>query len=146
MIAIYMTYTDTHEPTITIANIEEATIINYFATINQEDFTDTAALFTTDGELLAPFEPPIIGPEAIASYLSKEARGMKLIPQQGIYEPVEDENQKIKIVGKVKTSLFSVNAAWYFSLNQNRQITTAKIKLLASPQELLGLKNQIESV
>ena len=136
-----MSNSDIKEQPITIEGIEELTVINYFATINQEKFEQTAALFAVDGELLAPFEKPIVGRKAIALYLSQEATGMKLLPQKGICEPPENDLQQIHITGKVKTSLFSVNVSWYFDLNRDRQITTAKIKLLASPQELLGLKH-----
>ena len=137
-----MTYTDT-QAELTIEGIKESTIVDYFASINQENFEQTAALFSEDGQMLAPFEKPIIGRDAIALYLAKEAKGMKLLPQTGIYEPSEAENN-IKVTGKVKTSLFSVNVAWYFSLNQG-QIISARIKLLASPQELLGLRNTQEA-
>ena len=136
-----MTYIDTKEQSITIDGIEESAITNYFATINQEKFDQTAALFAVNGELLAPFEQPIVGRKAIASYLSKEATGMKLLPKRGKSEPGENDLE-IQVTGKVKTALFSVNVAWYFNLNQARQITSAKIKLLASPQELLGLKQK----
>jgi hypothetical protein len=139
-----MTYTDTHiHSPITIEGIEEFAIASYFATINQAEFDQTAALFIADGELHAPFEKPIIGRQAIASYLAQEAKGMRLLPHQGISEPVVDGLKPIKVSGKVKTSLFSVNVAWHFYLNQNQQITIAKIKLLASPQELLGLKKGV---
>ena len=137
-----MTYIDTTEQPITINGIEESAITNYFATINQEKFDQTAALFAVDGELLAPFEQPIVGRKAIASYLSKEAKGMKLLPKQGKSELGENDLEQIHVTGKVKTALFGVNVAWYFNLNQARQITSAKIKLLASPQELLGLKQK----
>lgn len=126
----------------TIEGIEDSVIINYFATINKENFQATAALFAEEGELLAPFEKPIAGRNEIASYLTKEAKGMKLLPQQGIYETIGDNSQSFKVMGKVKTSLFSVNVAWYFNLNSERQINTAKIKLLASSQELLGLQQK----
>ncbi len=134
-----MTYTNTQQP-IVIEGIEEKAIASYFTTINQEQFTETAALFTEDGELNAPFEKPIVGRIAIASYLAKEAKGMILLPKQGIYQTIEDGIQPIKVTGKVKTSLFSVNVAWHFCLNRDLKITSATIKLLASPQELLGLK------
>lgn len=135
-----MTYTNT-QTELTIEGVEEPSVINYFATINQENFEQTAALFSEDGQMLAPFEKPIVGRDAIALYLEKEAKGMKLLPHR--YEPSEAEEQ-IRVTGKVKTSLFSVNVAWYFSLNQ-QQITLVRIKLLASPQELLGLKNTKEA-
>ena len=134
-----MTYTDVRS-SIDIKGIDETVIANYFATINQEDFVATAALFAIDGELKAPFENPIIGQKAIANYLTKEAKGMKLLPKQGISEIAEDGVEQFKVTGKVKTPLFSVHVAWHFRLNQKQEITQAKIKLLASPQELLGLK------
>ena len=132
---------------INIEGIEEPTIVDYFATINQEKFEQTAGLFAQDGELHAPFEKPIIGSNAIASYLAKEATGMKLLPVTGIYD-FEPDFTQIKVIGKVKTPLFSVNVAWYFRLNSQEKIAIAKIKLLASPQELLGLrkaKNQVDN-
>lgn len=132
-----MSFTKVQTPI--IKGIEEATIINYFATINQEKFEQTAALFAEDGELIAPFEKPIVGKDAIASYLAKEATGMKLMPVRGTHETKTDCTQ-IKVIGKVKTALFSVNVAWHFNLNKQQKIAIAKIKLLASPQELLGLK------
>ncbi len=118
-------------------------IDTYFATINQEDFEQTAALFAEDGKLLAPFEEPIIGRNAIALYLHKEAKGMKLLPQKKMCELITANNvDQIKVTGKVKTSLFTVNVAWFFNFNSEQQITEAKIKLLASPQELLGLRER----
>lgn len=123
-------------------NQKNLVIDNYFATINQEDFEQTAALFAEDGKLLAPFEEPIIGRDAIALYLHKEANGMKLLPQKKMCELTANNVDQIKVTGKVKTSLFSVNVAWFLNFNSEQQITEAKIKLLASPQELLGLRER----
>ena len=131
------------EHSIAIEGIKELAIADYFATINREDFSATASLFAEDGEMLAPFEKPIIGREKITAYLAKEATGMKLLPQQGILE-TEDDIDRYKVLGKVRTSLFSVNVAWYFTLNLDNQLTSARIKLLASPQELLGLQSKRE--
>ena len=124
-----------------IEGISAPAITNYFLTINQEEFSETASLFAEDGEMLAPFEKPIVGKEKITSYLEKEATGMKLLPMQGICE-TEDDTERFKVLGKVRTSMFSVNVAWYFTLNAQGQLTSARIKLLASPQELLNLQNQ----
>ncbi len=55
-----MTYTDTQQSSV-IKAIEEPVITNYFLTINQENFLETAALFAENGELKAPFEQPITG-------------------------------------------------------------------------------------
>lgn len=134
-----MTYFKTKH-SLTIEGITESALLDYFATINQEEFEITSSLFAEAGELQAPFEKPLVGREKIAAYLTKEAKGMKLLPKQGICE-AEADFERYKVLGKVKTSLFSVNVAWYFTLNSEGQITTAKIKLLASPQELLGLQN-----
>ena len=72
---------------------------------------------------------------------TKEATGMKLLPKLGVWE-TEEDTERYKVLGKVRTSLFSVNVAWYFTLNAEVQITSAKIKLLASPQELLNLQGK----
>ena len=134
----------TSTESISIEGISIPAIANYFLTINQEEFTETASLFAEDGEMLAPFEKPIVGREKITSYLVKEATGMKLLPVQGICETVH-EVERFKVLGKVRTSMFSVNVAWYFTLNPKGQLTSARIKLLASPQELLNLQNQRDS-
>ena len=133
------------EKVLDIAEIEELSIIDYFETINKEAFEQTAALFAEDGQLLAPFEKPLVGRDAIASYLAKEATGMKLLPQRGEIAISEDNTQQVDITGKVKTSLFAVNVGWYFNLNEEGKINRVRVKLLASPQELLNLqkfKNQ----
>jgi len=121
---------------------QKVVIDSYFETINRHDFVAAAELFAETGKLLAPFESPIIGRAAIAAYLSQEATGMKLIPQQIVIvkETTEDNLSLIKVSGKVKTSLFTVNVGWHFCLDQAPQIIVAKIKLLASPQELLNLQ------
>ena len=134
-----MTYTEAFA----IEGISESAIINYFNTFNRAEFARTASLFAEDGELLAPFEKPIVGREKIAAYLYREAKGMSVLPRQGTLD-LESERNTYKVVGKVKTSLFSVNVAWFFKINSDAQIAIARIKLLASPQELLGLKSKRE--
>lgn len=64
---------------------------------------------------------------------------MKFHPRQGIFETTEDETH-YKITGKVQTPVFSVNVNWLFVLNAQSEILSVKIKLLASPQELLGMR------
>jgi hypothetical protein len=125
-----------------VEETQKVVIDSYFETINRHDFVATAELFAETGKLLAPFESPILGRDAIAAYLSQEATGMKLIPQQIVIvkETTEDNLSLIKVSGKVKTSPFTVNVGWQFCLDQAPQIIVAKIKLLASPQELLNLQ------
>ena len=122
----------TIEQTLTFEELEDLNIIDYFDSINQGKFEQTAALFAEDGELLAPFEQPIVGRNNIQAYLSQEAPGMKLFPKSAIVTS-SDINRQIQIKGKVKTSLLTVDVGWLFSLNHQEKINTAKIKLLASP-------------
>ncbi|MBE9016802.1 nuclear transport factor 2 [Chroococcidiopsis sp. CCALA 051] len=122
-----------------IAGITESTIIRYFDTLNTENYQACANLFATDGVMYPPFEEGIVGREAIASFLQREAQGMKLEPERGISQSVEGDLE-VQVVGKVQTPLFGVNVSWFFLLNSQQEIAATKIKLLASPQELLSLK------
>lgn len=123
-----------------IEGITEPSVLSYFETLNSGKFESTAALFASDGALKPPFEADIIGPTAIAAYLKQEANGMKLLPKQGVIENLEDSQRQVQVSGKVQTSLFIVNVAWTFILNHLDQIVYARIKLLASPKELLNLR------
>jgi len=125
---------------LTIEGITDPTIVSYFETLNASDFEATSALFAPDGAMHPPFESAIVGPAAIAGFLQQEAQGMKLEPREGIAQPLENEQTQVQVAGKVQTPLFGVNVSWLFILNQQREITTAKIKLLASPQELLNIR------
>jgi Nuclear transport factor 2 (NTF2) domain len=123
-----------------IPGITEYTIARYFETLNTENYQACADLFAIDGIMYPPFEEGIVGREAIASFLQQEAKGMRLEPHQGTIQASEDGNLEVQVAGKVQTPLFGVNVAWLFLLNPQREIATTKIKLLASPQELLSLK------
>ncbi|WP_333256150.1 nuclear transport factor 2 family protein [Microcoleus sp. S13_C5] len=115
-------------------------VLHYFETLNAGDFEATANLFADDGVLHAPFEDPIIGRSAIATYLKKEARGMQLEPQKGVSQILEDGKVEVQVSGRVQTSAFGVNVAWLFLLNSDQKILSVTVKLLASPQELLNLR------
>ncbi|MGB3509185.1 MAG: ketosteroid isomerase family protein [Microcoleaceae cyanobacterium] len=135
--------TNTKLSTVEIAGIEYPVVNRYFETFNSDDFEATASLFTADGVLNAPFEDPIIGGCAIASYLKTEAKGMEAYPQEGVSQQLDDRNIEVQVSGKVKTPLFWVNVAWQFILNpQHDKIVAVTVKLLASPQELLNLRSQ----
>lgn len=125
---------------LTIEGLTEPTILRYFETLNAGDFENTAALFAADGAIHPPFESGIVGPEAIAAYLHQEAQGMKLEPRQGIVQTLDNEQTQVEVAGKVQTSWCGVNVSWLFILNQNHEIFFAKVKLLASPQELLDMR------
>ena len=134
--------TDNKLPTVKIAGLQYLVVNRYFETFNDDDFDTTVSLFTADGVLNAPFEDPIIGREAIASYLKTEAKAMQAYPQEGVSQQLDDLNIEVKVSGKVKTPLFWVNVTWQFILNsQHDKIMAVTVKLLASPQELLNLRS-----
>ncbi len=115
-------------------------ILSYFSSLNSEDFPTTASLFVEDGALIPPFAEPILGREAIAFYLEKEAYGMRLFPDQATILTREDNLEEVHVIGKVKTPLFIVNVAWDFILDSTEAILAVQVKLLASPDELLNLR------
>jgi Nuclear transport factor 2 (NTF2) domain len=122
-----------------IAGITESVILRYFETMNAGDYEATAALFAESGRMQPPFAEPISGRNAIANYLKTEANGMQLAPKQGLSES-ENEQTQIQVTGKVQTPIFGVNVSWIFVLNSQQEIVFTRIKLLASPQELLNLR------
>ena len=125
---------------IQIKGICEPTIQQYFQSLNAGDYKKTASLFAENGVMHPPFESGIIGRDAILSYLNKEAIDIKACPRESISETLEDNLTQTKVAGKVETPWFAVNVSWLFILNENLQILDVKIKLLASPQELLSLR------
>lgn len=125
---------------IVITGISESVIVSYFETMNKSDYAATAALFAETGIMQPPFAEPITGREAIANYLQTEAKGMQLAPQQGLSEISEDAQIQIQVSGKVQTPVFGINVSWIFIINPQQEIIFTKIKLLASPQELLNLR------
>jgi hypothetical protein len=137
-----MNLTETYKE-INLAETSYLAIANYFDTINAGNFDATAALFAEESKLCPPFEKAIVGREAIAQYLKIEAKGMKLQVDRSNYTRTRSEDNLIEVIvnGKVFTSLFSVNVAWKFLLNDSDEIVAVKIDLLASPGELLNLKH-----
>ncbi|MGB7441411.1 MAG: nuclear transport factor 2 family protein [Coleofasciculaceae cyanobacterium] len=129
-----------HSTDLNIEGVREPVVLRYFQTMNAGEYEATAALFAETGVMLPPFEKPIEGQTAIASYLKAEAQGMQLFPRQGLVETLENDQTQVKVTGKVQTHLFSVNVSWIFVLSLAREITSARIKLLASPEELLKLR------
>ncbi|MEA5597483.1 ketosteroid isomerase family protein [Rivularia sp. UHCC 0363] len=125
---------------INIEGISEITIEQYFETLNTGNYEKTADLFAQNGVMHPPFESGIVGKDAILSYLHKEAVDIKACPREGASQTLEDNQTQIQVAGKVETPWFAVNVSWLFVLNENLQILDVKIKLLASPQELLSLR------
>lgn len=114
-----------------------AAVDHYFTGFNAEDHDAVAALFEADGVLLAPFEEPIVGPEAIAVYLQAEAINMRAIPVEVESTLNPDGTQQVVVKGQVKTLLFTVSVRWTFVVTAEDRLQSTEIKLLASLQELM---------
>ncbi|MEH1943419.1 MAG: ketosteroid isomerase family protein [Nostoc sp.] len=125
-----------------IEGITETSVLRYFETLNAGEFEATAALFARDGVMRPPFESDIVGTHAIATYLKQEGQNIKAYPNTGIAETLENATIQVHVTGKAETSWCSVNVLWLFILNPERQISYTRIKLLASPQELLSLRRE----
>lgn len=116
------------------------TIEQYFKTLNAGDFQATADLFAVDGILQPPFDAELVGPEAIATYLQAEAKGLHLLPLRSSDRALDTGDIEFDIRGRVQTPLLQVNVAWRFILNPEQQLLRAEIKLLASMVELLTFR------
>ncbi|HCF26187.1 MAG TPA: Red carotenoid-binding protein, partial [Cyanobacteria bacterium UBA11049] len=85
-----------------------------------------------------------VGHEAIARYMREEAQGLNMMPQQGISEVRADGSKQLKVTGVVQTPWFGVNVgmniAWRFLINPQGKIFFVAIDMLASPEELLNLR------
>jgi len=126
----------------------------YFDTLNAKDFQQTVLLFAPQGQLVPPFEEPVVGREAIAHYLATEASEMEMTPLTCTAiqeESLEEKTPKEKTVahtktfqvkGKVKHLLFVVNVAWQFEIDGTDHISSVNIKLLASLKELIKINRQ----
>ncbi len=123
-----------------IAGIDSPVILQYFETLNAGQFHATSELFAGDGVLQPPFEGDVVGPEAIAAYLEQEAKGFVLEPHHGVSTLLDNGCTEFLVGGKVHTPWFSVNVSWLFILSPNQKILIAKVKLLASLQELVHLR------
>jgi hypothetical protein len=124
-----------------VVGITNATILNYFEAFSAGDYEATSQQFAIDATLHPPFESPIVGRDAIEHYLKAEAKGITAQPQQEtIGQILEDGCTEIQVTGRVKTPWFGVGVSWLFTLNDRQEIVFLKLKLIASPQELLKLR------
>ncbi len=128
---------------IKIEGVDNSTVLSYINNLNANDFEALINLFTPDGALQPPFQRPIVGKDAILRFFKEECQNLKLIPERGISESVEDGYTQVKVTGKVQTPWFGaavgMNIAWRFLLNSENKIFFVAIDLLASPKELLNL-------
>lgn len=130
--------TRTAEAPLALSTVSSA-VDGYFAGFNAEDYRAIAVLFEADGVLLAPFEEPIVGAEAIYTYLQAEAVSMRATPVEVETAINPDGTRRVVVKGHVKTLLFTVSVRWTFDLTVADTIQTAEIKLMASLQELMQL-------
>ncbi len=126
--------------TIEIENVSHPTVLSYFETLNAGAFDATSGLFAIDGVMQPPFEKPITGRDAIAEYLHREAIGITAQPTQGTYQTIETGEIQFEIAGRVQTPVFGVNVTWQIVLNTDDEICFTRIKLVASPKELMHLR------
>ncbi|VEP11671.1 Orange carotenoid-binding protein [Hyella patelloides LEGE 07179] len=129
-----------------IDGITNTAVLSYINNMNANDFEAAVNLFAPNGALQPPFQKPIIGREAILTYMREECQGLKLMPKQGTIESMEEGYTSIKLTGKVQTPWFGssvgINIAWRFLLEPQDQIFFVAVDLLASPKELLKLVRQ----
>jgi Orange carotenoid protein, N-terminal/Nuclear transport factor 2 (NTF2) domain len=128
---------------VTIEGTDNPTVLGYINNMNAFDFEAACNLFAPNGALQPPFSRPIVGREAIAAYMREECQGLKMLPERGISENVEDGYTQVKVTGSVQTPWFGasvgMNIAWRFLLDPQGKIFFVAIDLLASPKELLNL-------
>lgn len=122
-----------------IEGIENATVIRYMDDMNANDFDALIELFAPDGAMQPPFQKPIIGKDAILQFFREDCKNLKVVPERGVEEAVEEGLKQIRVTGKVYSPWLGawVNVAWRFSLNLEGQISLVAIEVLASPKELL---------
>lgn len=128
---------------VTIEGVTNATVLSYINNMNANDFEAAVNLFDAEGALQPPFQRPILGRNAILAYMREECQGLKMLPERGVVESVEDGYTPIKVTGKVQSPWFGasvgMNIAWRFLLDPQGKIFFVAVDLLASPKELLNL-------
>lgn len=129
-----------------IEGVTNTAVLSYINNMNANDFDVAVNLFAPNGALQPPFQKPIVGREAILTYMRQECQGLKLMPERGTIESKEEGYTSIKVTGKVQTPWFGssvgMNIAWRFLLDPQDQIFFVAVDLLASPKELLNLVRQ----
>lgn len=128
--------THTAEATLNLAAISPI-VDRYFVGFNAEDYRSVADLFEADGVLLAPFEEPMHGPEAVYTYLRAEAVDMRAVPLEVETATNAEGTPLVVVKGHVKTLLFTVTVRWTFVVSATDKLQSAEIRLLASLQELM---------
>jgi hypothetical protein len=117
---------------VAIEGVDNQTVLAYINNMNANDFDVVIELFAPTGALQPPFQKPIVGKEDVLRYLREECQNLKLMPERGVVESVDDGFTQIKVTGKVQTP-------WFGAADAQGKIFFVAIDLLASPKELLNL-------
>ncbi|MGF1486009.1 MAG: orange carotenoid protein N-terminal domain-containing protein [Prochloraceae cyanobacterium] len=129
-----------------IEGVTNTTVLSYINNMNANDFEAAVNLFAPNGALQPPFQKPIIGRQAILAYMRQECFGLKLLPERGTIESMEEGYTAIKVTGKVQTPWFGssvgMNIVWRFLLAPIDKIFFVAVDVLASPTELFNLVRQ----
>lgn len=122
-------------------------IEQYFETFNQQAFDQTAALFAAQGSLTPPFEGAIVGRGKVQAYLAKKAVNMHAQPEEWNF-PADGDTvndgpplYRVAVQGRVKAIVFQVSVLWEFEIAPTCEIAIARVKLIATPKELLSLRS-----
>ncbi|MEO1467354.1 MAG: orange carotenoid protein N-terminal domain-containing protein, partial [Cyanobacteria bacterium J06633_1] len=75
---------------VNIEGVTNAAVLNYMNLLNANDFGELIKLFVEDGALQPPFKKPIVGKDAVYKFFKEECPNLKLAPERGVEEPVED--------------------------------------------------------
>ena len=118
-----------------IEGVTNTAVLSYINNMNANDFEAAVNLFAPNGALQPPFQKPIVGREAILTYMREECQGIKLMPERGTIESMEERYTSIKVTGKVQTPWFGssvgMNIAWRFLLEPQNQILFVAVDLLS---------------
>jgi len=132
-----------------IEGVTNYTVLSYIDFMNAYDFTPASNLFAEKGALQPPFQKPIVGQQGILTYMREECVGLKMLPERGVSESIEDGYTQVKVTGTVQTPWFGasvgMNISWRFLLDPQGKIFFVAIDLLASPKELLNLTSSMSN-
>jgi hypothetical protein len=95
---------DWGEPALTIIDVRPRVLFNITHIMGSISMPmDEPNNFAPNGALQPPFQKPIIGRQAILTYMGEECQGLKLIPERGRIESMDEGYTSIKLTGKVQT-------------------------------------------
>jgi len=123
---------------ITVEGITETTV-SYFKAMNADDFETALALFTP--ALQPPFQKPIVGREAIASYMCqhKDSILCRSRAYQRLYQMALSRLKSRSPNSLVRCQRWDEHCVAVLTKSQGKIFFVA-IDMLASPQELLSLR------